>query len=174
MHSDQDDIEEFRRLLARGSIQRAYRALLSYMTRLRAHFENDLADCAVSDLYQGYLDITHFAIFPSLLKQHNLKIAIVFNYEAFRFEAWLAGRNRKVQRQYWELFKGRPWPKYRVVTPATGIDSILECDLASDFDLDETDALTSIIETTTVAFINDIERFLSEDQRKRSAPRPSR
>jgi len=57
------------------------------MIRLRTHFENNLADCAVFDLYQGYMDITHFAIFPSLLKQHNLKIAIVFNYEAFRFEA---------------------------------------------------------------------------------------
>jgi hypothetical protein len=168
MHSDQEAIEEFRRLLARGSVQRAYQALQTYMTRLRAHFENNLADCAVSDLYQGYMDITHFAVFPSLLKQHSLKVAIVFNYEAFRFEAWLAGRNRKVQRQYWELFKGRPWPKYRVVTPATGIDSILECDLALDFDLDEPDALTSAIATTAVAFINDIERFLSEDQPKRT------
>ncbi len=174
MHSHHDDIEEFRRLLARGSIQRAYQILLSYMMRLRAHFENNLADCAVSDLYQGYMDITQFAIFPSLLKQHNLKVAVVFNYEAFRFEAWLAGRNRKVQQQYWELFKNRPWPKYRVVTPATGIDSILECDLAADFDLDEPDALTSTIATAAVAFINDIERFLAEDQPKRSAPTRAR
>jgi hypothetical protein len=170
MDSEQDDIKEFRRLLARRSIQRAYRALLSYMKRLRAHFENNLADCVVSDLYQGYMDITHFAVFPSLLKQHNLKVAIVLNYDAFRFEAWLAGRNRKVQRQYWELFKGRPWPKYRVVTPAAGIDSILECDLIAGFDLDEPDALTSVIATGAVAFINDIERFLAEDQPKRSAP----
>ena len=121
MQSNQDDIEEFRRLLGKGSIKRAYRALLSYMVRLRAHFENDLADCAVSDLYQGCMDLTYFAIFPTLLKQHNLKIAIVFNYDAFRFEAWLAGRNRKVQQQYWELFKSRPWPKYRVVTPAKDV-----------------------------------------------------
>src|SRR5262245_7563436 len=162
MHANQDDMEEFRRLLEKGSIQKAYRALLSYMMRLRGHFDNNLADCAVSDLYQGYMDLTYFAVFPTLLKQHNLKIAVVFNYDAFRFEAWLAGRNRSVQQHYWELFKSRPWPKYRVLTPATGVYSILECDLASDFDLDEPDALTSIIETTTVAFINDIERFLSD------------
>jgi hypothetical protein len=43
MHSEQDDTEEFRRLLARGSIQRAHRALLSYMMRLRTHFENNLS-----------------------------------------------------------------------------------------------------------------------------------
>lgn len=169
MHSDQDDIEEFRRLMARGQVQRAYRAILSYMTRLRAHFQNNLADCSASDLYRGCMDVTHFAVFTSLLKQHHLKVAVVFNYEAFGFEAWLVGRNQKVQRQYWELFKSRPWPKYRVSTPATGIFSILECDLATNLDLDEPDALTSSIATAAVAFINDIERFLSESQPKRSA-----
>lgn len=174
MHSDQEDIEEFRRLLARGSMQRAYRALLSFMMRLRAHFENNLADCAVSDLYQGRMDITHFAVFPSLLKQHDLKVVILFNYEAFRFEAWLAGRNRKVQRQYWDLLKNRPWPNYRVATPAPGIDSILECDLATEFDLDEPDALTSILAEAAVSFMNHIERVLSEDPPKRSAPSRAR
>jgi len=170
MHLNQNDMEEFRRLLARGSVQRAYRALLSYMTRLRAHFENNLADCAASDLYQGYMDITHFSVSPSLLKQHNLKVAVVFNYETFRFEAWLAGRNQKVKQQYRELLKSRPWPKYRVSTPATGALSILECDLATNFDLDEEDALTSTITIAAVAFINDIERFLAEGQPKRSTP----
>ena len=61
-------------------------------------------------------------------------MAIVFNYEAFRFEAWLAGGNRKVQQQYWELVRNSQWPAYRVVTPAKGVDSIIECNLAKDFD----------------------------------------
>jgi|SRR5262245_36087950 len=178
MHSAQEDLEEFRRLFKKGTVQRAYRALLDYMTRLRAHFENNLADCAVSGLYQGYMDITHFAVFTSSLKRHSLKIAIVFNYDAFRFEAWLAGRNREVQRQYWELFRSRPWPKYRLIAPAKGIDSIVECDLASDFDLDDPDALTSVITTAAVAFINDIEGFLAEGhprgQRNRSTPTRAR
>ena len=95
------------------------------------------------------MDMTYFALFPPPLKRRNLKIAIVFNYEAFRFEAWLAGSNRKVQRQYWELFRDSQWTDYRVVAPARGIDSIVECDLARDFDLSDPDALTSIIEAAT-------------------------
>ena len=157
-------MEEFRRQLEKGSIRKAYRALLSYMMGLRTHFKNNLAGSTVSGFYQGYMDMTYFALFPSSLKHRNLKIAIVFNYDAFRFEAWLAGRNRKVQRQYWKLFKNSQWPKYRVVTPAKGIDSILECDLATGFDLDDSDALTRSIETTTLAFIDDIERFLAKHQ----------
>ena len=164
LHSIRKDMEEFRRELAKGSIRKAYRALLSYMMGLRTHFKNNLAGSTVSGFYQGHMDMTYFALFPSSLKHRNLKIAIVFNYDAFRFEAWLAGRNGKVQRQYWKLFKSSQWPEYRVVTPAKGIDSILECDLATGFDLDDSDALTRSIETATLAFIDDIERFLAKHQ----------
>ncbi len=164
MHSIREDLEEFRALLEKGSVQKAYRALISYMMGLRTHFKNNLAGSTVSGLYQGYMDMTYFALFPSSLRHRNLKITIVFNYDAFRFEAWLAGRNREVQRKYWELFKDGQWPEYRVATPAKGVDSILECDLASDFDLGDHEALTSVIETTTVAFIDDIEGFLSGHQ----------
>jgi len=100
MHSIEEDMIELRRQLGKGSIQRAYGALLSYMMGLRTHFANKYA---VSDLYQGYMDMTYFALFPASLKRRDLKVAIVFNYAAFRFEAWLAASNRKVQRQYWEL-----------------------------------------------------------------------
>jgi hypothetical protein len=164
MHSASEDMNEFRRQLEKGTIQKAYGTLLSYMKRLRTSFKNNLAGSTVSGLYQGYMDMTYFALFPSSLKHHNLKIAIVFNYEAFRFEGWLAAGNRKVQRQYWELFKDSQWPEYRVVTPAKGIDSIVECDLATDFDLDDPDALTASIEKATGAFIGDIESFLAEHE----------
>ena len=117
MHSIREDMEEFREQLRNGSIQRAYTALLSYMMGLRTHFKNSYPDSAVSGLYQGYMDMTYFALFPPTLKRRNLKIAMVFNYEAFRFEAWLAGSNRKVQRQYWEMFRDSQWTNYRVIAP---------------------------------------------------------
>ncbi len=167
MHSIRKDLEKFHGQLRNGAIQRAYRALLSYMIGLRSHFKNKHPDFSISALYQGYLDMTYFAISPPLLKKRDLKIAIVFNYEAFRFEAWLAGRNRKVNRHYWELFKDRKWPAYRVVTPAKGVDSIVECDLAQGFYLSDKDTLTTSIETGTGAFIEALEGFLSKDQATR-------
>ena len=161
MHSITKDLTELRRQLEKGSIQRAYQAVLSYMMFLRTHFKNNHSGMAVSGLYQGYLDMTYFALFPALLKQRNLKMAMVFNYEAFRFEAWLAGGNRQVQRRYWELFKDHTWPEYRVITPAKGMDSIIECDLAAGFDLNDRAALTASIESATMAFIDEIEKFLA-------------
>jgi len=162
MHSVQEDLEEFRRQIRKGSVQRAYAALLSYMLGLRTHFRNSHPDYGVSGLYQGYLDMTYFALFPPHLKPRDLKIAIVFNYAAFRFEAWLAGSNRQVQRRYWELFRDSRWPDYRVVAPAPGVDAIVECNLAEDFDFGDLDGLTARIEEKTVEFVDAIERFLSD------------
>ena len=160
MHSIQEDVEELQKQLKKGKIQKAYRALLSYMMGLRTHFANKYGESAVSGLYQGYMDMTYFALFPPVLKRCGLKVAIVFNYAAFRFEAWLAARNRTVQRQYWELFRDSQWTAYRVVAPSSGIDSIVEYDLAKEFDLSDTSALTSSIEKATVEFIADMEKFI--------------
>lgn len=161
MTSMQEDMEALRKQLGQGTLQRAYRALLSYMLGLRAHFVNKYGEAAVSGLYQGYMDMTYFALFPPALKRLDLKVAVVFNYEAFKFEAWLAARNRKVQRQYWERFKESQWDEYRLVTPAAGIDSIIECDLAKGLDFSNPDALAARIEDDLTPFIESVENFLS-------------
>jgi Family of unknown function (DUF7000) len=161
MQSIQEDMIELRAQLQIGSIQRAYRALLRYMTDLRTHFIGRYPNYSVSGLYQGYLDMTYFAVVPPSLKPRGLKIAIVFNYGAFRFEAWLAATNRQVQRKYWELVKDTRWASYRIVTPASGVDSIIECDLADEFDIRYLDTLTSAIEKKAAKFTKDVEKALS-------------
>jgi hypothetical protein len=163
--SIQKDIEEFERQLNKGSLQRAYRALLSYMMELRTYFKNKHPSFSVSALYQGYMDMTYFAVCPKTLSQRDLKIAIVFHYEAFCFEAWLAGKNRKINRQYWELFKDKQWPGYRFVKPDKGVDSIVECDLVKGFEPGDTEGLTARIETGVCAFIKIIEACLQESLR---------
>jgi hypothetical protein len=160
----QEDMYEFRMQLRTGAIQRAYKTLLGTMMDLRVHFQNRYPSYSISGLYQGYMDMTYFAIVPPSLKHRNLKIAIVFNYEAFRFEAWLSGANRQVQRKYWEMFRDSQWADYRVVTPAKGVDSIVECNLAENFDFDNLDSLTTDIEENTVKFINNIEKFFSNQE----------
>jgi hypothetical protein len=162
MDSIHKDLQKFRKNLEEGSIQRAYGALLSYMMGLRTYFVKKFGRPTVSSLYQGYMDMTYFALYPPALKDRGLKVAIVFNYDAFQFEAWLTARNRKVQREYWERFKDSQWSQYRLVAPAVGIDSIIESDLAAEFDLDHPEALTASIEKSTLAFIKHIERFLSK------------
>jgi hypothetical protein len=160
VNSAAEDLRELQTQLRNGSIQKAYKCLHEYMASLRTHFAKKRGGLAVSGIYQGYMDMTYFALFPPALKGRGLKVAIVFNYDAFRFEAWLAARNRKVQRQYWELLKSSAWPSYRVVAPAQGVDSIFECDLANDFNFADPAALTLKIENATTEFIDKVAKFL--------------
>lgn len=162
MPSIQQDLQGFKRQLESGSLQRAYQGLIAYMNSLRAHFAKTYGDSAVSALYQGYMDMTYFAVFTPALKARDLKIAVVFNYEPFRFEVWLAARNRKIQRQVWELLKDVRLEGYRIVEPAEGIDSIIERDLAAEFDLAKPEELTASINKTTAAFIEKMEKLLAD------------
>jgi hypothetical protein len=155
-------MQEYRTQLEKGFIQKAYRGLMEYILDLKTHFKNKYPDYSVSgSIYYGYMDMTYFPLFPKSLKQRSLKIAIVFVYDAFRFEVWLAASNKQVQQQYWKLFKDNAWSKYRLVPTTKGVDSILEYTLADNPDFSDPGTLTKNIEAGTLNFIKDIEDFLS-------------
>jgi AraC family transcriptional regulator len=61
------------------------------------------------------------------------------------------------------LFKESDWNKYPIVSTTKGVDSILEYTLVSNPDFSDLHALTKIIETETLKFIEDIEGFLSKN-----------
>ncbi len=156
------DIRELQKRLSDGLIQRAYRGIVSYMSRLRTVFADQRGERAVSGLYQGYFDMTYFALFSDDLKEHDLKLAVVFNYETFEFEVWLAARNRKTQRRYWEMFHNTGYNKHRLVEPAVGIDAIVMAVLAANYSMEGEDGLTTQIVEGVTAFERDIVSFLSE------------
>lgn len=159
----QEAMQEYRRQLEKGCIQQAYRGLMQYMMDLRTHFEKKYPSSFVSgSLYTGYMDMTYFSIIPEALKERKLKVAIVFLHEACRFEAWLAGTNKQVQRRTWELLRESQWNKYRLVATTEGEDAILQSVLAEVPDFGDLDALTVQIEKGALKFIRDVESFLAK------------
>lgn len=157
----QEAMLEYRRQLEKGTIQKAYQGLVQYIMNLKTYFNNQHPEYSTAGaLYHGYMDMTYFPLFPEALKERKLKIAIVFNYEQFRFEIWLSGFNKQVQSDYYKLFKESGWKQYHIVAPEKGIDSIVESTLVEDPDFDDLDGLTRKIEKAVVKFIEDIEGFL--------------
>lgn len=164
MKSLQENMVEFRKQLVKGSIQKAYRGLMEYMLSLKNHLSNKHPEYATpGGLYNGYMDMTYFSVLPRSLKDRDLKIAIVFLYDAFRFEIWLSGRNKQVLAKYWEIINSNTWDPYKVVKPAKDVDSILEHILVDNPDFSDLDVLTKQIEQGTLKFIQDIERFLAKN-----------
>ena len=164
MESFHEYVNEYRKQLEQGTIQKAYKGLMEYILALRTYFKNKYPDYFVSgSLYYGYMDMTYFSCSPSSFRDRNLKIAIVFIHEACRFEVWLAGSNKQVQTQYWKLIKASGWNKYHLVPTTQGADSIIEYILVADPDFSDLEALTKQIERETLKFIKDVESFLSEN-----------
>lgn len=156
------DIQELQNRLKEGSVQRAYRGIIAFMSRLRKTFADFRGESAVSGLYQGYFDMTYFALFPEGLKVRDLKLAVVFNYETFHFEAWLSARNRKVQRYYWEILNRAGYEQHPLVEPSVGIDAIVMAVLATSYSLEDEANLTVRIVEGVAAFERDLLRFLSQ------------
>ena len=164
MESFQETIHEYRKQLQKGIVQKAYKGLMEYLMALRTHFKDKYPDHFVSgSIYYGYMDMTYFSCFPESLKQRQLKIAIVFLHEPFRFEVWLAGNNKQVQAKYWTLIKESGWKEYRLVPTTKSVDSIIEHVLVDDPDFSDCDTLTSQIEKAAVLFNKDIENFISKN-----------
>jgi hypothetical protein len=164
MSSFQDNMNEYKKQLEKGTIQRAYQGLMDYIRWLRVHFENKYPDYSVSgSIYQGHMDMTYFAFFPQSLKLKKLKVGIAFVHHPFRFEVWLLGHNKSVQARYWKLFRESGWNKYRIPPTIKGVDSIIESILIENPDFSDLDTLTKQIESGTLKFIEDVKNFLPKN-----------
>jgi len=162
MASFHEYIVEYREQMKKGAVQKTYRGLMEYVMSLRTYFQGKYPDYFVSgSIYFGYMDMTYFAISPKSLKERGLKIALVFIHDTFRFEAWLAGANRKTQKKYSKLLKESAWDKYHLVPAAKGVDAILEHVVAYNPDFINLDALTVQIDRETSRFTRDVEDFLA-------------
>lgn len=157
-----EDMQIYHQLLQQGALPRAYSGLLAFMQSLRVHFQTTYPDSFVSgSLYPGTMDMTYFSFTPPSLKLRNLKIAIVFLHQDFRFEIWLSGANRQVQADYWQLFKEKGWNAYPLVASPKSMDAILTAIAASEPDFRDLAALTHQIESESLRFSHTVEAFLS-------------
>lgn len=163
MESFNQYMEEYKKEMKKGMIAKAYKGLMEYILDLRTHFKNKYPNYFVSGLYYGYMDMTYFSFSPDSLKDRKLKIAIVFIHDTVRFEVWLSGQNKEIQRKYWKLFKDKNWNKYKIVSTIEGYDSIVEHVLIDNPDFSDLDKLSEKIEKGTLKFIQDVEEFLEEN-----------
>jgi len=106
------------------------------------------------------MDMTYFSLTPPSLKPLQLKIAIVFIHDNCSFEVWLAARNKRIQKTYWELFQKKQWKNYQMPSTIKGEDAVIKHMMIPNPNFSNLDVLTKHIETETQVFIKDIEAFL--------------
>lgn len=156
MSSLNESVKEYKKQLVTGHIKLAYRGIVEYMMNLATYFKKKYPEYYVSSLYQGYMDMSYFAIVPDSLKAKKLKAAIVFIHEKIEFEIWLSGANKDVQLKYWTIFKEKDFKNYNVPSSIKGIDSIIELSLINNPNFDDLEELTKKIELGTIHFLKEI------------------
>ena len=161
MTSFNESMQIYKHHLQEGHIITAYQGLMAYFNELRGYFERNYPEFSVpGNIYYGYMDMTYFALVPALLAERKLKIAVVFLHEAFRFEVWLAARNKGVQAKVWESIQASGWDHYDLEPQGPGVDAILEHILVEDPDFNDLPGLTEEIEKGVLIFIKELEEFL--------------
>ncbi|MDO5971825.1 AraC family transcriptional regulator [Flavivirga aquimarina] len=150
------NLTHYRKQIKKGDIQKDYKKLLTYIKRLRTHFIKTYPiDYKIGSVYQGNMDFSFFPFTPIALKNQKLKIVIIFNHAKMQFEICLAGRNRQIQKKYWDIFRDSDWNKYHIPDTMEGF-SIVDHIIMKNPDFNNFDALSQHIETETMKFIRDI------------------
>ncbi len=160
MKTNQEMMDDFHECLLEGDIQKAYRIIFDVLGKVKVNLSTNNKISIPNSIYHGYLDMTYFPVFTDVLKKHLLKIAIVFNYDKFRFEIWLSANNKKIQKKYWEILKDKKWNKYKIMESIVNEDSIIEYPIKITTNYNEIDRLVNAIEKQSIDFIANIEEFL--------------
>lgn len=157
----QSAIQEYTSFLQKGEIQVAYKGIMETMTMLRSNFKSLYPEFPTSSLYFGYMDMTYFAITPPELKREKLKIAIVYLHPSMRFEAWLCGTNKSIQRIFHDRFQSMDIKGYQLSPILPDVDSILETILLQDPDFNDLPSMKEMLQKRLDGFIKDLLKLVA-------------
>ena len=130
--------------LEKGDILIAYNQLVNFVMKLRVDFIKSLSEqYSFSGILHGYMDYTYFYYTNDFLKSKKLKLGLVLNHLEMRFEVWLLGNTKSVQKKYWNLLRESKWNKGKKEMPEY---SILEAVIESEPDFDNLSLLKEQIE----------------------------
>ena len=160
MKSLNENVHEYIIQLKKGSIQKAYKGIMSFMNTFKVYLGKKYPDYVVSSLYFGHMDMTYFAFTPTPLKKLKLKIAIVFLHEENRFEVWLSGNNKKIQANYIKDFTHKNLGEYKI---SKGEDSIIESIIVKEPNFDNLEELKIQLEEKVIVFINEMLNILLQE-----------
>ncbi|PKM53163.1 MAG: hypothetical protein CVV00_13695 [Firmicutes bacterium HGW-Firmicutes-5] len=135
-----------------GEIQIAYKGILEFMGKLRTAFIKKYPHYDVSNIYQGYLDMSYFSLSTKTLKDQGLKIAIVYLHEEGTFEVWLSARNRDIAKAHQSILT-RLSEEINIFHDKNNQDAIAECMLTRTPDFEDQAQLINTIDQGVEKFV---------------------
>jgi hypothetical protein len=133
-------ISLYKEQVNKSNIQKTYMFLLKYLMQVKASFEKAFSkEYSCGNISPGYLDFSYFPFYNDYLRDKKLRFGIVLNHSKMRFELWLMGQNKEIQKRYWDMLEASQWNQGRSTRPQY---AELEIVLVDNPNFENTDALT--------------------------------
>ncbi len=157
-------VEIYKEQLDKGDILIAYSQLVRFVMKLRVHFIKNLSEqYSFTGILHGYMDYTYFYYSNEFLKKKKLKLGFVLNHSEMRFEVWLIGNTKSIQKEYWNLLKESKWNKDKKEMPK---HSVLESVLENKPDFDNLPLLSQKIENKLIELSDEIMNAIKKLNKK--------
>jgi len=136
-------VNAYKEQLNKEDLPYAYTKLIKYVVGLKTRFSKTFAqEFVFGSIFQGYMDYTYFYISNEYLKNRKLKFGLVLNHREMRFEVWLLGQTKQIQKKYWDLLKTTKW----VTSEEIPQYSVFAITIVESPDFNDLDALSLEIE----------------------------
>jgi hypothetical protein len=129
VESFEKQVQIYRDSMKQGDVPRVYQAIIQFLSLLRKQIHDLDSNIEVGNLYQGYLDMSYFSFVYPAIKAKKMKMAVVYLHADDRFELWLCGRSKTIQRTYHHQWMGQDVHPWTLSTLDKGVDSILHYEL---------------------------------------------
>ena len=144
----------YKKQLEKGDIQKAYDGIVNFTMSLQSAFSKKLSNkFSFGGIFKGYMDYTYFYFTNDYLKNKKLKLGLVLNHKEMRFEVWLLGQTKDIQKKYWNLLKTSKWSKDKTKMPKY---SVLEAIIVENPDFDNLSLLSQKIEKNLIKASDEI------------------
>ncbi|MDP2091178.1 MAG: hypothetical protein Q8K30_06305 [Candidatus Gracilibacteria bacterium] len=154
MNNLNEHIAVYKEQLAKGNIKIAYDGIVNFTTNLKTIFSKNLSDrFSFNGIFKGYMDYTYFYFTNDYLNDRKLKFGLVLNHNEMRFELWLLGQTKNIQKEYWDLLKSSKWNKDKTKMPKY---AVLESVLIKNPDFNDLDLLSQNIEKNLIKVSDEI------------------
>ena len=159
MKSMNEMVNKYPDLLQDGELQLAYRAILSFVNKMKIKIKKEYPEYIVGTTYQGQMDISFFSVSTKILQEYGLKILVIYKHIDNTFYLWLSGRNREIARNLEHIFDSL-MDNSSIYHDKNNKDSILEYRVTETPDFDHQEEMISIIQSQLIKFISMVEKQL--------------
>ncbi len=118
-------IDTYTNAVALGDIAQAYRGILSALAQFKSAGETAHPQDTVGSLYQGYMDMSLWRLFPASFAEKRLKISFVFLHDSGTLTLWLSRRQSRDSKKAFRRHTCRSVGSYSLSVLEPGVDSII-------------------------------------------------